>query len=90
MAPQRGPRRRRPGVRGRTPVPARRPVDGRVLKVSPTHAFFELEPGIEGVLDVQDYDGTADLSSVLKPNDVVKLRVKDVDVDQHQISLTIR
>lgn len=67
-----------------------RPVDGRVLKVSPTHAFFELEPGIEGVLDVQDYDGTADLSSVLKPNDVVKLRVKDVDVDQHQISLTVR
>ena len=67
-----------------------RTVDGRVLKVSPTHAFIELEPGIEGALDVQDYDGTADLSSVLKPGDAVRLRIREVDVDQHQISLGLR
>ena len=65
-----------------------RPVDGRVIKVSPTNAFVELEPGIEGLLEVQDYDGSPDLTAVLKPGERSRFHIMDVNVDQHIIALS--
>jgi small subunit ribosomal protein S1 len=62
-------------------------VDGRVTKVTPTYAYVELEPGIEGYLEVQDYDGTPDLSTVFRAGETVRLRVRSINPRERVISL---
>jgi small subunit ribosomal protein S1 len=63
-------------------------VKGRVIKVAPTHAYVEIEPGIEGVLDAAEYDGSADLTTTLRPGSTVALRIIEVDADQRRIVLS--
>ncbi|MCC7385466.1 MAG: 30S ribosomal protein S1 [Deltaproteobacteria bacterium] len=62
-------------------------VQGRLIKVNPTHAFIEIEPGIEGVLEASAYDGGADLSAALKAGEMIDLAITDVDPERRQISL---
>ncbi len=64
-------------------------VDARILKVGTTEAQVELEPGIEGVLAAAEYSsGVADLSSLIKPGEVLHLAISDVDVAERRISLS--
>jgi small subunit ribosomal protein S1 len=64
-------------------------LDCRVLKVTPTDAFVELEPGIEGYLPSTEWDGApADLTTVVVAGAEVSVTVYDVDVDDRIIRVS--
>ena len=65
-------------------------VRARVLRVERAEAWLELEPGIEGHLQMEEYatDELVDLTQVLTPGDSLELVVFDVDPDQRLISVS--
>ncbi|QAA31490.1 30S ribosomal protein S1 [Clostridium manihotivorum] len=69
-------------------------VKGRVVKFMNFGAFVELEPGVEGLVHIGEIseDNIAKPSDVLKINDMVKVKVLDIVIDEnnHKISLSIK
>lgn len=67
-------------------------VSGRVTRVVKFGAFVQLEEGIEGLLHISELSDqrVGRVSDVVEPGQVIKVRVKSVDLEQHRIALTLR
>ena len=67
-------------------------LEARVLKVDPKAAWLELEPGIEGLMPIEEYSGSglADLTVALKPGDTCEVLVYDVNNSERRISVSRR
>jgi small subunit ribosomal protein S1 len=68
-------------------------VKGKVTRLMDFGAFVEIFPGIEGLVHISEMSCT---KRILKPEDVVQpgemidVMIKDIDMDKHRISLSIR
>ncbi len=67
-------------------------VSGAVTRLTGFGAFVQLEEGVEGLLHVSEMSEKRvhKPGSILNEGDVVKVRVKSVDVSQRRISLSLR
>ncbi|SHK17506.1 small subunit ribosomal protein S1 [Hathewaya proteolytica DSM 3090] len=67
-------------------------LEGTVAKVLDFGAFVELEQGIEGLVHVSQisHENVSKPSQVLKANDKVKVKVIDINVEGHKISLSMK
>ena len=67
-------------------------VQGKVVRIVSFGAFVELEPGLDGLVHIsQVSDHHIDrVESVLKPDDVVPVKILDVNPAEKRISLSIR
>ena len=62
-------------------------IQGRIIKVAMDHAYCELDPGVEGRLDVRDFqDGSKqDLAQCLKLGETLGFAIEHIDVEQRII-----
>lgn len=67
-------------------------VSGAVTRLTGFGAFVQLEEGVEGLLHVSEIGDkpVRKPDDVLSVGDVVKVRVKSVDIEQRRISLSMR
>jgi ribosomal protein S1 len=67
-------------------------VEGKVTRIMDFGAFVELEPGVEGLVHISELSrGKAwRVADVVKPDQVVPVKVLSIDEDQRRISLSIR
>ena len=67
-------------------------VQGRVVKFMNFGAFVELEPGVEGLVHIAEIseENIAKPSDALNINDMVKVKILDIDENNHRISLSIK
>ena len=67
-------------------------VSGRVTRVVKFGAFVQLEEGIEGLLHISELSDqrVRRVSDVVEPGQVIKVRVRSIDLEQHRIALTLR
>jgi small subunit ribosomal protein S1 len=65
---------------------------GRVVRLTDFGAFVELAPGVDGLVHVSQIstERIGHPSDVLSPNQEVEVRILDLDVSAHRISLTMR
>lgn len=75
-----------------TQVTAGEEVTGRVTKIMDFGAFIEIMPGVEGLVHISEvsWQRIANVESALKPDEVVKVKVLEVDSDRRRISLSIK
>ena len=67
-------------------------VDGKVTKVVPFGCFIELSEGIEGLVHISEI-ATKHIDTpaqVVKQNDVVKVKVMEVNPERRRISLSMK
>jgi small subunit ribosomal protein S1 len=70
---------------------ARGPFEGTVVRKTDFGAFVELEPGLDGLLHVSQLPPGTELSaSDFEVGQSVRGWVRDVDVENHRIGLTLR
>ena len=67
-------------------------VSGAVTRIAAFGAFVQLEEGVEGLLHVSEMSErrVSRPDSVVKPGDVIQVRVKSVDVEQRRIGLSLK
>ncbi|MPQ43595.1 30S ribosomal protein S1 [Clostridium tarantellae] len=67
-------------------------LDGEVSKFIKAGAFIEIEPGIEGFVHLSEicYDNIAKASDVLQLGQKVKVKILDINADEHKLSLSIK
>ncbi|MBK1811369.1 30S ribosomal protein S1 [Clostridium sp. YIM B02505] len=67
-------------------------VQGRVIKFMNFGAFVELEPGVEGLVHIGEIsdENIAKPSDALNLNDMVKVKILDIDENNHRISLSVK
>lgn len=67
-------------------------VTGRVTRIMPYGAFVELAPGVEGLLHISQLAGNRvnKVSQIVKPDEIITLKVLDVDAKTRRISLSLR
>ena len=67
-------------------------VSGRVTKLMPFGAFVELSPGVEGLIHISElsHERVQRVSSVVKPDEVVTVKVLSIDTGQRRISLSLK
>ncbi len=67
-------------------------VTGRVTTIMPYGAFVEIAPGVEGLVHISQLaEGRVDrVSQVIKPDEVITVKVLDVDPRHRRISLSLR
>lgn len=67
-------------------------VSGRVTKLMPFGAFVELSPGVEGLIHISElsHERIQRVSSVVKPDQVVTVKVLSVDAAQRRIGLSLK
>jgi small subunit ribosomal protein S1 len=67
-------------------------VEGKVSRVMDFGAFVELEPGVEGLVHISELSRgkTWRVADVVKPEQIVLVKVLSVDADQKRISLSIK
>lgn len=67
-------------------------VSGAVTRLTGFGAFVQLEEGVEGLLHVSEMSEKRvhKPESIVREGDVIKVRIKSVDVKQHRISLSLR
>lgn len=76
-----------------TKYPAEQVVSGRVVKLADFGAFVELEPGVEGLIPIGELTFGKRIGhprEVLNQNEMVKVRVMNVDRDRQRISLSLK
>ncbi len=66
-------------------------VSGRVTKLMPFGAFVELAPGVEGLVHISQLSEQRinKVSSVVKPDEVITVKVLDIDPKTRRISLSL-
>ncbi len=66
-------------------------VTGRITRLMPFGAFVELAPGVEGLIHISQLaEGrVSKVSSIVKPDEVVTVKVLDVDPGSRRISLSL-
>jgi small subunit ribosomal protein S1 len=67
-------------------------VTGHVTKLMAFGAFVELAPGVEGLIHISELspERVQRVSSVVKPGEVVTVKVLSVDADQRRIGLSLK
>ena len=68
-------------------------VEGRVVRLAPFGAFVEVLPGIEGLVHISEMSWGRRVNKpeeVVKPGDTVKVKIKDVNLENHRVSLSMR
>ncbi len=67
-------------------------VSGRVTRLMAFGAFVELAPGVEGLIHISElsHDRVRNVSSVVKPNEVVSVKVLSIDPQSRRISLSLK
>ncbi len=67
-------------------------VTGRVTRIEPFGAFVELEPGVEGLVHISELDHkrVRKVEDVVSLNQMVELKVLEVDPKKHRISLSAK
>lgn len=68
-------------------------IEGTVVRLAPFGAFVELAPGVEGLVHISELSYTRRVlkpEEIVNPGDVVQVVVKDVDVEQRRIGLSLR
>jgi small subunit ribosomal protein S1 len=67
-------------------------ISGRITRIMPYGAFVEIAPGVEGLIHISQLSNERvnKVSSVVKPNEIVTVRVLDVDPRTRRISLSLR
>jgi small subunit ribosomal protein S1 len=66
---------------------------GKVTRLAKFGAFVELEPGIDGLVHISEMSYLKRInnpSEVAKPGDAVDVMIKEVDGENHKISLSIK
>ncbi len=65
-------------------------VEGRVVRITPFGVFVELETGVDGLVHISQISNkhVAKPEDVLKINDVIKVKVLDINNEQKRISLS--
>ncbi len=67
-------------------------VTGKVTKLMAFGAFVELSPGVEGLIHISElsHERVHKVSSVVKPGELVKVKVVAVDHDNRRIGLSLK
>ena len=67
-------------------------LSGRVTRVMPFGAFVEIAPGVEGLIHISElsHDRVNRVESIVKPDEVVTVKVLSVDLDQKRIGLSLK
>ncbi len=68
-------------------------VEGRVRNLTNFGAFVELEEGVDGLVHISDMSWTKRIehpNEVVKKNDVVKVKILNIDKEQRRISLGLK
>ena len=67
-------------------------VTGRVTRIMPFGAFVELAPGVEGLVHISQLSSerVAKVSQIVKPDEVITVKVLDIDTEHRRISLSLR
>ncbi|MCB9839087.1 MAG: S1 RNA-binding domain-containing protein [Phycisphaeraceae bacterium] len=67
-------------------------VTGKVTKIMEFGAFVEIAPGVEGLVHISElaWKRIAKVDSVLKPDEVITVKVLEVDPDKRRISLSLK
>ena len=67
-------------------------VKGKVTRTANFGAFVKLAPGIEGLVHISQLSSerVTKVSSVVKPNEIITVKVLDVDTRSRRISLSLR
>ncbi len=67
-------------------------VSGKVTRIMPFGAFVELAPGVEGLIHISQLsqERVTRVNQVVRPNEIVKVKVLDVDRERRRISLSLR
>jgi len=66
-------------------------LDGKVIKVMPTGAFVDVG-GVSGLVHVSDlgWSGEKDATKLVKPGQVLRVRIVSVDVAKKRVELTAK
>jgi small subunit ribosomal protein S1 len=67
-------------------------VNGRVTKIMEFGAFVEVAPGVEGLVHISElaWRRVGRVEEVLKPDEVVKVKVLKIDPESRRIGLSIK
>lgn len=67
-------------------------VSGKVTKLAKFGAFVELQPGVEGLIHISElaHERINRVSQVVKPGEVVTVKVLSVDPDSKRIGLSLK
>ncbi|MHC4305385.1 MAG: 30S ribosomal protein S1 [Planctomycetota bacterium] len=67
-------------------------ISGRITRIMPYGAFVEIAPGVEGLIHISQLSNERvnKVSSIVKPNEIVTVKVLDVDARTRRISLSLR
>jgi len=67
-------------------------VSGKVTKIMEFGAFVEIAPGVEGLVHISEiaWQRIARVESVLKPDEVITVKVLEVDPVKRRISLSLK
>jgi ribosomal protein S1 len=67
-------------------------VSGRVTRIMPFGAFVEIAPGVEGLVHISQLSAERvnKVSSIVKPNEIITVKVLDIDARSRRISLSLR
>jgi len=67
-------------------------VTGRVTKTAEFGAFVEVSPGVEGLVHISELDWkrVARVEDVVKPDEVVTVRVLKIDPESRKVSLSLK
>src|SRR5207248_2726288 len=65
---------------------------GKITKILEFGAFVELGPGVEGLVHISELDHrrVAKVEDVVKPDEIVRVKVLKIDKDNRRISLSIK
>jgi ribosomal protein S1 len=67
-------------------------LSGRVSKIMPFGAFVDLGSGVEGLIHISElsHDRVHDVKRVVKPDEIVTVKVLSVDPSSNKISLSLK
>ena len=67
-------------------------LEGKVKNITDFGAFVEVMDGVEGLVHISQisYDRVEKIEDVLKRDELVKVKVLDVDFDKKRLSLSIK
>lgn len=68
-------------------------VQGKVMRLAPFGAFVEVLPGIEGLVHVSEMSWGRRVNKpeeVVKPGDIISVKVKEINTEDHRVSLSLR
>lgn len=67
-------------------------IDVKIMRITTFGAFAEIFPKMEGLIHISQisYDRVENIQDVLKLDDIVKVKITDIDFDKKRISLSIK